>query len=78
MTGSNAKILMPEAKKITMTVRRKKASLIPQKLAGSIMLIFIAAAVSGGVSAALVLAPMALAAVFSKQKLMDFNIFSNK
>ena len=77
MTGSNAKVLTAEENKIRMTVRRKKDSLIMQKLAGGAMLTFITAAMFCGESAAasVILAPVALAAVFSKKKLMDFDIF---
>lgn len=80
MTGSNAKVLTAEENKIKVTVRRKKDSLIMQKLAGGAMLIFITAAMfcGGSVSASVILAPMAFAAVFSKQKLMDFGIFETK
>ena len=80
MTGSNAKVLTAEENNIRVTVRRKKDSLIMQKLAGAIMLIFIAVSVlaGGSVSVSVILAPMALAAVFSKQKLMDFGIFETK
>ena len=80
MTGSNAKIIIPETKKICRTVRRKKRDLIPQKLTGAAMLIFITlAAIRGGsVSAAVILAPMAFAAIFSKEKLIDFRIFAGK
>lgn len=80
MTGSNAKIIIADEKKITMTVRSKKKSLVSQKLAGAVMLIFIAVSmfVGGGASAAVILTPMALAAVLSKQKLMDFEIFGKR
>ena len=80
MTGSNAKVLTPEENKIRVTVRRKRDSLIMQKLAGAAMLIFIAVSVpvGGSASASVILAPMALAAMFSKQKLMDFGIFERK
>ena len=80
MTGSNAKVLTAEENKIRVTVRRKRDSLIMQKLAGAAMLIFIAVSMpmGGSVSASVILAPMALAAVFSKQKLMDFGIFARK
>ena len=80
MTGSNAKILRTEEKKITMTVRPKRNPLILQKLAGAAMLIFIGASLSAGgeASAAVVLTPMAFAALLSKKKLMDFGIFDSK
>lgn len=80
MTGSNAKILASEEKKITVTVRRKKNQLVLQKLAGAAMLILIGTAMSAGeeASAAAILAPMAFAALFSKEKLMDFGAFYRK
>lgn len=79
MTSSNARKTLPETRKITMNVRIKSNSLALQKLSGAGMLILAAAASIGGeASAAFVIAPMAFAAVFSKRKLMDFNIFGAK
>ena len=80
MTGSNARIIRTEEKNITMTVRSKKNALIPQKIAGAVMLIFIIVSmfVGGGATGAVILSPMALAAVLSKHKLMDFGIFERR
>lgn len=91
MTTSNAKRLeeLNRARRITVSsnsagnsVRTSKAarsdkSLRPQKLVGGIVLaVSLAAAAFGGeLSAAAVMAPPALAAVFSKEKLLDFGIF---
>ncbi len=79
MTTSNARKLTAE-KNITMTRRvARKNNLVIQKLAGLIMLAVIAVAVviGGDVAAMVVISPFALAAVFSKEKLLDFKIFSN-
>ena len=80
MTSSNARILTEERKEIVMTNRPRKNSLVSQKLAGAAMLVIISVMtiVSGEISAAVVLVPMALAAVFSKEKIMDFGIFARK
>lgn len=90
MTSSNARIPEQEnrERRITLSsgsagspMRRKAArpdkSLRPQKLAGGIVLaVSLAAAAFGGeLSAAAVMAPPALAAIFSKEKLLDFGIF---
>lgn len=77
MTGSSAKKIKTEEKQITMTVHAKKDTLIMQRLAGAAMLIFAGAGMfmGGEASAAVVLTPMALAAVLSKRKLLDFGIF---
>lgn len=80
MTSSNARIIAEERKDIVMTGRSRKNSLAAQKIAGTVMLAVISAAVAvgGEFSAAVVIVPMALAAVFSKEKLMDFGIFTRK
>ena len=83
MTTSNAKNLDREnmERKITVTTkssqRRSDKSLRPQKLTGSVVLaVSLAAVVFGGeLSAAAVMIPPALAAIFSKEKLLDFGIF---
>ncbi|MDE6762782.1 MAG: hypothetical protein K2J73_03760 [Oscillospiraceae bacterium] len=83
MTTSNAKNLDREnmERKITVTTkssqRRSNKSLRPQKLTGSVVLaVSLAAVVFGGeLSAAAVMIPPALAAIFSKEKLLDFGIF---
>ena len=79
MTTSNARKLNSE-KNITMTRRvQRKNNLAMQKLVGVLMLAFVAAAlvIGGDFSAMVVIAPLALAAVFSKEKLLDFRIFSD-
>ena len=80
MTSSNARVITEERKNIVMTDSRRKNSLAAQKIAGAAMLALTAAAtaLSGEISALVVLAPMALAAVFSREKLMDFGIFARK
>lgn len=83
MTTSNAKNLDREnmERKITVTTqrsqRRSDKILRPQKLTGSVVLaVSLAAVVFGGeLSAAAVMIPPALAAIFSKEKLLDFGIF---
>ncbi|GEM_PF-3532904 len=79
MTTSNARKLTVE-KNITMTRRvQRKNNLAMQKLVGIIMLIFVAVSfmIGGYFVASAVLAPFALAAVFSKEKVLDFGIFSD-
>jgi len=79
MTTSNARKLTAE-KNITMTRRvSRKNNLVMQKLVGLIMLAVVAVAlvIGGDFAAMVVIAPLALAAVFSKEKLLDFRIFSN-
>ena len=80
MTSSNARVITEERKAIVMTGRSRRNSLAAQKIAGGIVLAMAAAitAVCGEASAAAVLVPMALAAVFSREKLMDFGIFTRK
>ena len=77
MTGSNAKILETEKKAIVMTHRPKKNSLAAQKFAGAAALAAAAAGTFAGneFAALLIIAPMALAAILSKEKIMDFGIF---
>ncbi len=79
---SNAKRITAANRNITMTTRVKsarKSELMLQKLVGAAMLIFVALSLSVGgyFVAALVIAPFALAAVFSKEKVLDFGIFSD-
>lgn len=59
--------------------RTKRNDLAAQKLAGVMMLAVVAIglAIGGDFSAVAVIVPLALAAVFSKEKLLDFRIFSN-
>lgn len=86
MTTSNAKNLEREnrERRITVTTQssrkrsdRSDKSLRPQKLAGGVVLaVSLAAVVFGGeLSAAAVMIPPALAAIFSKEKILDFEIF---
>lgn len=80
MTTSNARNLTSE-RNITMTRRvARKNNLVAQKLVGVIMLVLVAIAfmIGGRFVGAAVLIPFALAAVFSKEKVLDFGIFSNK
>lgn len=60
-----------------MTVCDKKESLAAQRLAGLSMLVLIGFVLLSGteLAALVIVAPMALAAVFSKEKLLDFGIF---
>lgn len=73
-----------EAGEIVMTSRfteKFRANpLAVQKLAGIAMLVLIAAALAAGgeLAGIAILTPMAVSAIFSKQKLMDFGIFSRK
>lgn len=71
-------------KEIVMTSRItekfRKNPLFAQKLAGIVMLVIIASALllGGEFTGIVLLAPMAAASVFSKQKLMNFGIFFKK
>lgn len=73
-----------QMKEIIMTSRIadkfRKNPLFAQKLAGTVMSVMIVAALmlGGEFTGMILLAPMAAAAVFSKQKLMDFGIFFKK
>ena len=80
MTGSNARVINVERKEIVMTSRKRRNSLAGQKLAGAVMLllIFILTVIGGELSATAIVAPMALAALFSRRKVMDFGIFSER
>lgn len=80
MTTSNARKLNA-AKNITMTRRvARRNDLMLQKLVGIFMLAFVAVSflIGGYFVASAVIAPFALVAVFSKEKVLDFGIFSNK
>lgn len=79
MNGAARKI-EPQAREIVMTVCEKKDELTAQKLAGLAMLVLIGFALLSGteLSALAIVAPMALAAVFSKEKVLDFGIFCIK
>ena len=80
MTTSNARNLNSE-RKITMTRRvARKNNLAAQKLVGVIMLVLVAIAfmIGGRFVGAAVLIPFALAAVFSKEKVLDFGIFQTR
>ncbi len=80
MTTSTARKIEPEARKIVMTVCEKKESLTAQRLAGFAMLVLIGFALLSGteLAALAIVSPMALAAMFSKEKLLDFGIFRIK
>lgn len=80
MTTSTARKIESQTREIVMTVCEKKDNLAAQKLAGLAMLVLIGfALISGTELAALaIVSPMALAAVFSKEKLLDFGIFAVK
>lgn len=80
MTTSTARKIESQASKIVMTVCDKKESLAAQRLAGLAMLVLIGFALLSGteLAALAIVAPMALAAVFSKEKLLDFGIFCIK
>ena len=73
-----------QVKEIIMTSRItekfRKNPLFAQKLAGAVMLVMIIEALLLGVefTGIVLLAPMAAAAMVSKQKLMDFGIFFKK
>lgn len=85
MTTSTARKIEPQAREIVMTVCEKKdafaaQNLAAQKLAGLAMLVLIGFALLSGteLAALAIVAPMALAAVFSKEKVLDFGIFGVK
>ena len=80
MTTSNARKINAE-KNITMTRHvARKNNLMMQKLVGMLILAFVAVSfmIGGYFAASAVLAPFALIAIFSKEKVLDFGIFSNK
>lgn len=79
ITGAARKI-EPQAREIVMTVCEKENDLAAQKLAGLVMLVLIGFALLSGteLAALAIVAPMALAAVFSKEKVLDFGIFGVK
>ncbi|MCM1329744.1 MAG: hypothetical protein NC253_09930 [Ruminococcus sp.] len=76
MNASTARKLEPQ-RKIVMTVCENGENLVPQRLAGLGMLVLIAFALFSGTefAALAIVSPMALAAVFSGEKLLDFGIF---
>lgn len=80
MTTSNARKLQSSERRITMTVCAERKNLKAQKLTGLFMLAVVTVSlfIGGDFSAAAVISPLALAAVFSKEKVLDFNIFENK
>ncbi len=80
MTTSNARKINVE-KNITMTRRvARKNNLMMQKLVGVLILAFVTLSfvIGGHFVASAVLAPFAVIAIFSKEKVLDFGIFSNK
>lgn len=78
-TGAARKI-EPQTREIVMTVCKNKDDLAMQRLAGLAMLILIGFSLLSGteLAALAIVSPMALAAVFSKEKLLDFGIFCIK
>ncbi len=67
--------------KVTTVTRADKScpQEMSQKIAGAVMtVIALSAALFGGMTAALIIVPPALAAVFSKEKILDFNIFGKR
>ncbi len=78
MTGSNARVLEEERKNIVMTSGGKRENgLAVQKFAGISMLAatFAATVINGELSVMAVSVPFALAAIFSKEKIMDLDLF---
>lgn len=77
MTTGAARKIEPQTRNIALTVYKRQNSLLAQRLTGAAMLLLIAVSVTvwTELSGLLVLAPMAAAAVFSKEKLMDFRVF---
>lgn len=80
MTTSTARKIEPRAREIVITVCEREESLVPQRLAGLAMLALIGFALLSGteLAALAIVSPMALAAVFSKEKVLDFGIFRIK
>lgn len=80
MTTSTARKIEPQAREIVMTVCERKNDLAAQKLAGLAMLVLIGLALLSGTEAVAlaIVAPMALTAVLSKEKVLDFGIFRYK
>ncbi len=76
----NAVTTVNTVKVTTVTGRDKSRSgEMSQKIAGAVMsVIALSAALFGGMTAALIIVPPALAAVFSKEKILDFNIFGKR
>lgn len=77
MNTNTARKIISQPKNIVLTVYKKQDGLFAQRLAGAAMLLLIFVSVAAGTEFAglLLTAPMAAAAVFSKEKLMDFRIF---
>lgn len=80
MTTSTARKIEPQTREIVMTVCEKEENLVPQRLAGIAMLVFIGFALLSGteLAALAIVSPMAFTAVFSKEKVLDFGIFCIK
>lgn len=80
MTTSTARKIEPQAREIVMTVCERKNDLAAQKLAGLAMLVIIGFTLLSGTefAALAIVAPMALTAVLSKEKILDFGIFRYK
>lgn len=76
MTTSNARKINSRPKQqSSITMIKSRSSLAAQKMTGLAMLLLLTAAVAAGEVCAAVMLPMAAAAVFSKEKLLDFGIF---
>lgn len=81
MAISNAKRISSDNQRITVTTcAERKPNLSAQKLLGVIMLVYvvIAMAAGGDITLAIVFVPLAFAAIFSKDKIFDFDIFEKK
>lgn len=80
MTTSTARKIEPQPREIVMTVCEREETLVPQRLAGIAMLVLIGFALLSGTELATlaIVSPMALTAVFSKEKVLDFGIFRIK
>lgn len=77
MNTSTARKIEVQPKRIAITVFERRDSLAPQRLAGLAMLVLIGFALLSGteLAALAIVSPMALAAIFSKEKVLDFGIF---
>lgn len=77
-TGAARKIAQQNRQRnIVLTVYKRRDGLLAQRLTGAAVLLLSLVTLSWGteLSGFLMLAPMAAAAVFSKEKLMDFRVF---
>lgn len=78
-TGAARKIAQQShrPRNIVLTVYKRQDGLLAQRLAGAAMLLLALVQIGWGteLSGLVILAPMAAAAIFSKEKLMDFRVF---